>query len=88
MAAKTMKTKRLHHGSVQHQISLMAVGDIKWVESCPEKYAQVQREWNLPKSRRIKETKSFILECSTWQALRVNRIAEPTLVLVRIQRIA
>lgn len=63
----------------------MNVGDAVYVETTSERYAQVQREWNLPKSRRVEATKDFVLECSLMQAIYVGKLADPV-VLVRVER--
>lgn len=73
-------------GSVQHQISLMEVGDVKWIETTADKYAQVQREWNLPKSRRAAATKDFVIGCSVWTAVSTTTGVTPA-ILVRVERL-
>lgn len=79
--------RKLTAGSVQHQISLMQIGEVKWIETTPDRYAHVQREWNLPKSRRVPATKDAVLVCSVWTAVGPV-VGMPPAVLVRVERTA
>lgn len=79
------KPGTLARGSVQERISHMAVGDALWIETSADRYAQVQREYNLPKSRRIPATKDFVIECSVWQAVSASKLCD-TRILVRVER--
>ena len=76
----------LRPGSVQHQISLMEVGEVKWVETTAEGYAHVQREWNLAKSRRVAALKEYEVSCSVWTAIGPATGQAPV-ILVRVQRV-
>lgn len=82
---KGRKRGSLIEGSVQHRISLMQPGDTVWVETTAGDYAKVQREWNLPKSRRNELTRDFEMVCSVWQALPVGKLGAPT-ILVKVER--
>ena len=81
------RQRKLTEGSVQHQVSLMHVGEVKWIETTPDEYAYVQRTWNLPKSRRVPSTKDMVLVCSVWTAVGPV-VGMPPAVLVRVERTA
>lgn len=78
------KRDTLIPGSTQHQISLMNVGDVKWIETTAEDYPHAQREWNLSKSRRVSATRDFVIACSSWTA--VSSIGKPVVILIRVER--
>jgi len=76
----------MHKGSIQSQVAEMNVGDVRWIETTPEKCAHIQRQWGLAKSRRSDETKDFVMECTAWHAVPVGKIGEAK-VLVRVERV-
>lgn len=79
------KAGTLIAGSVQERISKMDVGDVLWMETTAYDYAHVQREWNLPKSRRAPATKDFVMECSVWRAVPAS-VQDDVAILVRVER--
>ena len=82
--AKTAGT--LTPGSVQHRVANMKVGTVLWIETTTARYAQVQREWNLPKSRRIEALKNARITCSVWTALSPV-VGQAPKILVRVERV-
>lgn len=74
-------------GSVQSRVTEMSVGDVVWVETTAERYGHVQREWNLPKSRRTEASREFVMECSVWRAVPAS-VKDEVLILVRVERTA
>lgn len=85
---KVMKGRKkgsLSLGSVQSTVAAMEVGDVLWVETTRDKCAQVQRQYALPKSRRNADTKDYVIECTSYQALQVATFGSPV-ILVRVER--
>ena len=72
--------------SITSKVLSMEVGDVLWVETTEEKYPVIQRAYNFPMSRRPDFAKSWVIECSLYQAVRVSQIGTPYL-LVRVERV-
>lgn len=80
------KPGTLTAGSVQHQISQMAVGEVKWIETTSDSYAQTEREWLLPQARRVEALRNVKLSVSVYTAIGHKTVGAAPVMLIRVQR--
>ena len=82
----TRKLGSMTEGSIPHQISLMQVGEVKWIETTAEDYQKVERAWHMPNKRRSTASANFVISVSVWRAVSM-KFADGLVVLVRVERV-
>ena len=78
------KIRSLVPGSVAHQVSLMNVGEVKWVETTAKRYAYTERKWGLSGCR-PQALKGYDMTCAVFTAIG-HSVGSPPVILVRVQR--